>query len=139
MADMFSKHKRSVVMAAIRSFGNDETEGRLLKILWKHRIVGWRRHLPLPGRPDFAFPESKVAVFVDGCFWHGCPKHFRLPKSNKPYWKAKVTRNSARDRIVTRELRSRGWTVLRIWQHELAQQDRLLRRIISALTRRSFN
>ena len=74
MPDVFTKEKRSEVMSLIRGKGNKETENALLALLRQNKITGWRRHLPLPGKPDFAFQKQKVAVFVDGCFWHGCPK-----------------------------------------------------------------
>lgn len=80
MTDIFTKAKRSEVMSRIRGRGNKETEIALLLLLRKHRITGWRRHPALFGRPDFAFAGHKLAVFVDGCFWHNCPKHFNVPK-----------------------------------------------------------
>ena len=86
-----------------------------------HGITGWRRHLPLPGRPDFAFPKLRVVIFVDGCFWHGCPRHGTQPRTNARFWREKIARNRQRDREVTRELRRRGWRVVRIWEHELRQ------------------
>ena len=95
MADVFSKKKRSQVMAAIRSEGNKDTELKLASILRAHGIKGWHRHQPLPGKPDFVFLKQRVAVFVDGCFWHGCKKHSRLPKSNVAYWQAKLGRNGS--------------------------------------------
>ena len=97
------------------------------------KIIGWRRHLPLPGRPDFAFRAERVLVFVDGCFWHGCARCYRRPASNRKYWDAKVLRNQARDREVTRELKKRGWRVLRIWEHELKGAPAYLRRLRRAL------
>lgn len=106
-------------MSAIRSRGNRGTELRLAELFRAHGITGWRRQLPLPGRPDFAFPKRKVAVFTDGCFWHGCPTCYQRPQSNKKFWDAKVVRNRARDREVARELRRRGWRVVRIWEHAL--------------------
>ncbi|MGO9528791.1 MAG: very short patch repair endonuclease [Verrucomicrobiia bacterium] len=133
MADVFTRRKRSAVMAAIPSRGNKETECSLLAIFRKYRIVGWRRHLPLPGQPDFAFPKSKVIVFVDGCFWHGCPRHFRLPRSNISYWRSKISRNKRRDSRTTRALRRNGWKVLRVWQHQLADEEKLVQRILTAL------
>ena len=67
--------------------------------------------------PDIVFPRQQLAVFVDGCFWHGCPDHFRLPRTNASYWDAKIKRNMARDRRVTEGLASGGWQVLRVWEH----------------------
>jgi DNA mismatch endonuclease (patch repair protein) len=119
MADVFSKAKRSRVMAAIRSKGNKETELRLARIFRHYRITGWRRHQPVTGKPDFIFRRQKLAVFVDGCFWHGCPRCYHRPKSNRKYWDAKIIRNRARDRYVTKALRQRGWRIIRIWEHEL--------------------
>ena len=119
MADIFTKAKRSEVMSLIRGKGNKETERVLLALLKQNKITGWRRHLPLPGKPDFAFPKKRVAVFVDGCFWHGCPKCYTRPKTNRAFWDRKREQNMARDMRVNRQLRRQGWKVLRIWQHAL--------------------
>ena len=135
MPDVFTKAKRSEVMSRIRGRGNKDTELALAKLFRAHRITGWRRNQRFFGKPDFIFSKLKLAVFVDGCFWHGCPKHGTQPKGNRSFWKKKFARNKARDRIVNRTLRQRGWRVLRIWQHELARKNepRLLQRIQRAL------
>lgn len=133
MVDVFSKRKRSQVMAAIRSKGNKDTELKLASILRAHGIKGWRRHRPLPGKPDFIFPKQRLAVFVDGCFWHGCPKHGRKPESNQHYWRAKLLGNKCRDGRVSRLLRDCGWKVLRIWEHELLHTANTAKRIKSSL------
>ena len=99
--------------------GRKEAENALLALLRRNKIAGWRRHLALLGKPDFAFPKQKVAVFVDGCFWHGCPKCYTRPKTNRAFWDRKREENMARDKRVTRQLRSQGWRVIRIWQHSL--------------------
>jgi len=122
MADIFSKEKRSAVMAAIRSRGNRATELKLMALLRKHRITGWRRGFPLFGKPDFVFPALKLAVFVDGDFWHGHPTRSRVPATRKKFWAAKINRNRTRDRLVTRTLRSNGWRILRIWEHALSRK-----------------
>jgi len=122
MADVFNKRKRSDVMSRIRSSRNKDTELRLISIFRAHKITGWRRGHPLFGSPDFVFPKERVAIFVDGCFWHGCPKHYRRPKSRQKYWDAKIQRNQQRDRQVTRTLRAKGWKVMRIWEHALARR-----------------
>ena len=106
-------------MALIRGKGNKQTEQALLLLLRQNKVTGWRRHLPLPGKPDFAFPKQKVAVFVDGCFWHGCPKCYTRPKTNRKFWDKKREDNMARDKRVNRQLRRKGWKVIRIWQHAL--------------------
>ncbi len=135
MSDIFTKAKRSQVMSCIRSRGNKDTELALVKIFRQNQITGWRRNQKIFGKPDFVFPKLKLAVFVDGCFWHGCPKHGTQPKGNRAFWKNKFARNIARDRLVNRTLRSANWRVLRIWQHELSRRNesRLLRRLHRAL------
>lgn len=117
--DFLSKAKRSALMATIRSRRNKSTELALVRILRSNRITGWRRHVALTGRPDFAFKEQKLTVFVDGCFWHGCPKCYRRPRSNRKFWEAKVARNRDRDREVNRALHRLGWRVIRFWEHDL--------------------
>jgi DNA mismatch endonuclease (patch repair protein) len=89
--------------------------------------------MALFGRPDFVFPRDRVAVFVDGCFWHACPLHGSIPETNKEFWSRKLLRNAARDREVTRTLKSKGWRVVRIWQHDLNSPDRVIRRIRRSL------
>ena len=134
--DTVSRAKRSAIMSAIRGRGNRSTEFNLVSFLREHLITGWRRGVSLPGKPDFVFRAAKVAMFVDGCFWHGCPRHARIPKSRVAFWKDKLARNVQRDREVKSALRTRGWRVLRIWEHELARtnETQLLRRIRVALT-----
>ena len=133
MPDVFSKTKRSQVMAAVRSNGNKATELKLASILRKNAITGWRRRAALLGKPDFVFPRERVAVFVDGCFWHGCRWHCRMPQSNRPYWQSKITRNISRDRTVKARLREARWRVMRIWEHSLKSPDLIAQRIISEL------
>lgn len=98
-------------MAAIKSRGNKDTELKLASIFRAYGLKGWRRHCALPGKPDFVFPKQHLAIFVDGCFWHGCPKHGRKPDSNKNYWLAKLRLNKSRDRKVNRLLRNCGWRI----------------------------
>lgn len=134
--DTVSVAERSRIMSAVRSGGNKATEMVLVKLLRKHGITGWRRRVRLSGKPDFVFATQKVAIFVDGCFWHGCPKHCRMPKSNQSYWQPKIAGNIARDALVTRTLRRAGWRVLRVWEHELAKKNsaRLMRRLSAAIS-----
>jgi DNA mismatch endonuclease (patch repair protein) len=81
-------------------------------------------HPRLPGSPDFYFKSSRLAVFVDGCFWHGCRRCGHIPKTNTSFWAAKLSRNRERDRDVARDLRARGIVVVRIWEHELTSDLR---------------
>jgi DNA mismatch endonuclease (patch repair protein) len=123
MADVFTKSKRSQVMSLIRGHSNKATELALIKILRAHRITGWRRRRPLFGKPDFVFARERLAVFVDGCFWHCCPKHGKTPKSNRTFWKRKLSANKKRDGLVNGTLRRQGWKVVRIWECHLAKSE----------------
>jgi DNA mismatch endonuclease (patch repair protein) len=127
---------RSRNMRAIRSAGNKTTEGRLVSLLRNDRIHGWRRHpLNVRGRPDLLFQESRVAVFVDGCFWHGCPKCGHIPKTNRLYWKAKIARNLSRDAVTSRTLRAMGFRVVRLRECDLRERpEQCLRRLRRVLT-----
>jgi DNA mismatch endonuclease, patch repair protein len=143
MTDILSKERRSEVMSNIRGRGNLATEVAFMRMLRRHKISGWRRHVPLTlpkliGRgttelkrrsrvtPDFVFRSLRVAVFIDGCFWHSCPRHATRPESNADFWHAKLAANRLRDRYVTRALRELSWTVLRIWEHDLRQERRTM-------------
>jgi DNA mismatch endonuclease (patch repair protein) len=137
MPDVFTKAKRSDVMSRIRSRGNQATELAFIKLLHQNGITGWRRHQPVYGNPDFIFRKQKVAVFVDGCFWHGCPKHCKTPTGNRAFWKKKLAANKARDRRVNRVLRKEGWRVIRIWEHDLAKRGEACVKKIQAATNSS--
>lgn len=123
MSDVFSKEKRSDVMSRIRGHGNKDTELALMSVFREHKIKGWRRHQPVFGKPDFVFPKLRLAVFVDGCFWHGCPKHYKNPKTNSQFWENKLKANKKRDRQVNRILRNDGWSIIRIWEHHLVKSN----------------
>ena len=116
-------------MQSIRGRGNKTTELKLLALFKEHKVTGWRRHLPLPGKPDFAFPSAKVAIFVDGCFWHGCPRCYRQPKKNTKFWREKVQGNQRRDRRASRQLRDKGWKVHRVWECRLKDPEPVIRRV----------
>jgi DNA mismatch endonuclease (patch repair protein) len=133
MADIYSKRKRSEVMAAVRSTGNKSTELRFISLMRAAGITGWRRRQKLPGSPDFVFRKERLAVFVDGCFWHGCPKHATFPATRRAFWHKKLAANKARDSRVTRDLRRLGWRVLRIWEHEFKSPQRCMREVLRIL------
>src|SRR5208283_3568744 len=113
----FGGLSRSVLMSRIRGKRNASTELKLVSLLRADRMHGWRRNSSLLGKPDFVFPKQKLAVFVDGCFWHGhgCGRNLK-PKRNAVLWRQKIGGNQYRDRRVTRTLRSAGWHVIRIWE-----------------------
>ena len=122
-------------MSRVRSSGNATTELRLVALLRSAGITGWRRHYPLPGKPDFTFPARRVVVFVDGCFWHGhkCGRKLR-PNTNIEAWQAKIEATRRRDRRATRELRTEGWSVVRIWECVLTKRpNQCLNRLRRAL------
>ncbi len=133
MPDVFTKEKRSQVMSRIRGKGNKDTEMVMFQILRSNHISGWRRNQVVLGKPDFIFPNQKVALFVDGCFWHGCPKHSNMPQNNREFWEKKLQGNKDRDKYVTRTLRRADWKVIRVWEHELTNSDRVVKRILDVL------
>lgn len=143
MADFLTKAGRSLRMSLVKGRGNHSTELRLAVLFRKLRISGWRRGQKLPGSPDFTFRRAHLVVFVDGCFWHGCPEHYTVPKNNATFWRGKRLANIARDKRVDAELRRRGWRVVRIWEHELRERSlprlaRRLRRIFRAIQNRNL-
>lgn len=133
-------------MSRIRGRGNRDTELAFVKLLKAAGITGWRRHVALslgqrsgtrtrfPGKmrrvkPDFVFSAQRLVVFIDGCFWHGCPRHATAPKANAAFWAAKLAENKVRDRYVSRTLRRRGWRVVRVWEHDLGTGRNLMERL----------
>ena len=133
MSDVFTKQKRSEVMSRIKGKENKDTELVMIQILREFHVSGWRRNQTVLGRPDFVFPKQKIALFVDGCFWHGCPKHFKTPKTNKGYWEKKMQNNKARDKYVSKTLKQTGWKVIRVWEHELSNADHVVKRLLDVL------
>ena len=119
MADTLTATQRSERMSRVRGQGNKSTEQRFASLLREFHVIGWRRGVKLTGKPDFVFRAERMAVFVDGCFWHGCPRHRRIPKSRVRFWANKLARIVQRDRIVSRALRLAGWHVIRIWECQL--------------------
>jgi DNA mismatch endonuclease (patch repair protein) len=117
--------KRSSTMSAIRGKNNRTTELRLRMALVKAGIKGWETNVQeLSGKPDFFFRKKKIAIFVDGCFWHGCPKCGHYPKTRSKFWKTKILRNKERDKKNRKILRKTGIKVMSIWEHSLkAQKD----------------
>jgi len=112
--------KRSKAMGAVKGSGNKTTEVRFRLALVRNGIKGWEvRPKGIKGNPDFVFIKKEIIVFVDGCFWHGCPKCGHVPKTNNSYWGAKLDRNKARDKKNNRILRKEGYKVLRFWEHDI--------------------
>jgi DNA mismatch endonuclease (patch repair protein) len=134
MSDRYSKKTRSRVMSKIRS---EQTGGEitLRRYLWQKGWRGYRINFKgLPGKPDIAYISKKVAIFVDGCFWHKCPRCYTEPKSNRDYWIPKIKMNIERDRKQDIMLEDMGWTVVRIWEHEIEEDiDKCAEKVIEIL------
>ena len=123
MSDSVSKEKRSEVMSSVHSSGNKSTELRLISLFRELGIKGWRRRYPVKGHPDFVFKNRKIAVFVDGCFWHGHTCR-RMPETNYQFWETKIQYNRGHDNNITTLFENRGWVVIRIWECELKKKNR---------------
>lgn len=117
MVDVLSQKQRSYCMSRIRS-KNTSPEVMLRKCIFRMGLR-YRVKTSLIGKPDIVFTKKRVVVFIDGCFWHGCPLHSKSPSTNIEYWSKKLSRNIERDGLVTSELIAQGWYVLRIWEHEI--------------------
>lgn len=122
MADVYSKEKRSSIMSQVRSNGNESTELKLIRLFKQNNINGWRRNYKVKGRPDFVFLDKKIAIFVDGCFWHGHECRNIHPDDNADYWIKKREKNMKHDQEITLLFEKRGWTVIRIWECELKKK-----------------
>jgi DNA mismatch endonuclease (patch repair protein) len=124
-ATTFGGLSRSELMSSIPKYGNKTTEITMARLLLANKLTGWRRHMDLPGKPDFAWPTERVALFVHGCFWHGhaCGRNLE-PKVNGRWWREKITANKARDRRVRRKLQEKGWKVLTIWECQLRRRPK---------------
>ena len=134
--DTVDKATRSKIMSRIRSKGNRSTEWKMRMALVSSGIKGWKMHPKgLIGKPDFIFEKHKIAIFVDGCFWHGCPRCGHLPKTNEKYWHKKILGNAERDAANRKELRKSGWLVVRIWEHDLLIQGKSIRFVKHALAK----
>ena len=134
MADVFDGKKRSEIMKKVRSRNNKSTELKLIQVFSENSIKGWRRGYPVKGHPDFVFLDKKIAVFVDGCFWHGHDCRNTRPADHAEYWAKKRERNIRHDKEVTAMFEQRGWRVIRIWECELKKKNReLLFRKIESL------
>ena len=121
--DTVSPQERSRIMGNVKARGNKSTELKLIKLFKDYCITGWKRNYPVKGKPDLVFLPQRVAIFVDGCFWHGCEDHCRIPLGNKNFWLAKISRNKERDIEITTDFQERDWKVIRIWEHELNSEN----------------
>ena len=138
MTDIFDKQKRSEIMSKVKS-RNTSPELKLRKALFKEGLRGYRVNPKLPGSPDIVFTKLKIAIFVDGCFWHGCPKCYSLPKENVEYWREKLDKNRKRDVKVNQLLVEEGWEVIRFWEHEITKNlDEVIKTISSLINNKAI-
>ncbi|CAM4519412.1 very short patch repair endonuclease [Paenibacillus macerans] len=118
MTDKLSKEKRSELMRAVKS-KKSLIENSVTHELWKKGIRFRRNVSELKGKPDIAIKKDKIVIFIDSCFWHMCPVHCKIPKSNVEFWMEKLIRNRERDLITTQFYKENNWSILRVWEHEL--------------------
>ena len=133
MTDILTPSQRKYNMSRIRG-KNTGPEIKLRKLLWTQGVRGYRIHYKLPGKPDIIFTKKKIAIFIDGCFWHKCPVCFQEPETRKEFWMKKINSNVERDLKNTRQLEDDGWTVLRFWEHEIRKTpDNVVEKILQYL------
>lgn len=138
MVDTVDRATRSRVMAAVKQ-RDSILEKNFRLALWRAGLR-YRKNVRILGTPDVVFRTAKVVVFVDSCFWHGCPRHGRIPKSNVTFWRKKIERNRRRDLRITRAYRKQGWTVIRVWEHQLSTAaPAAVQRVLSAVLRGRAN
>ena len=133
MTDVLTQEQRKFNMSRIQG-KNTGPEVKLRKLLYSKGIRGYRIHYKLPGKPDIVFTKKKIAIFIDGCFWHKCPVCFQEPETRKEFWMKKIQSNIDRDKKVDEKLKNDGWTVIRIWEHEIRKEpENAVKKIITSL------
>ena len=129
MTDVLTPEQRKYNMSRIRG-KNTGPEKKLRSLLWSRNIRGYRLHYTLDGKPDIVFTRRRIAIFIDGCFWHKCPLDFQEPETRKEFWMKKIDANVERDKKVNEQLKLEGWIVLRFWEHEMRKNpDDVVRKI----------
>ena len=137
MVDVLTKEQRSYNMSQIKG-RNTAPELRLRKLLFKNKLKGYRLHYNLTGKPDIVFVSKKLTIFIDGCFWHKCPKCFVTPATRTKFWISKIGKNMRRDKEVSKTLRRQGWSVLRFWEHTVkSEPEKIIRKIRAKLLARN--
>lgn len=133
MADVLTKKQRSYNMSQIKG-KNTKPEVSLRKLLFANGVRSYRIHYKLIGKPDVVFSKKKIAIFIDGCFWHKCPQCFIEPETRKKFWDEKINGNIKRDREVNKALKSSGWKVLRFWEHSVRKSpDKIVSKIMKEI------
>ena len=133
LTDVLTPDQRKLNMSRVRG-KNTGPEIKIRKLLWSRGIRGYRIHHNLLGKPDIVFTKKRVAIFIDGCFWHKCPVCFQEPETRKEFWMKKIQSNIDRDAKVDEQLKNNGWTVIRIWEHEIRKEpEKAIKKIIALL------
>ncbi len=131
--DKVSKEKRSEIMRRVKS-RETAIEISFRKLLWNKGVRYRKNSSEYYGKPDIVVSPRKLVVFLDSCFWHGCRKHLRMPEQNRSYWEDKIRRNKQRDQNVSNYYKSKGWKIIRIWEHQLRNnQPKSINRVRRAL------
>lgn len=128
MSDIFSRKKRSEIMSKVRS-KDSRIEVEFRKKMWRAGFRYRKNAKNYFGKPDIVLPKYKTVIFVDSCFWHGCDKHYSIPKTRVDFWKNKIKENKRRDREVDRHYVKEGWSIIRIWEHDLKNSDKIINKI----------
>ena len=136
MADVLTKEQRSYNMSRIR--GKWTRQEIIIHNKLKGRKIKHKMHPKISGKPDIMLKDAKVLVFLDGCFWHKCPRCFNEPENNREFWISKIEDNVRNDKIITRNLKKDGWKVLRIWEHEIRNDSDICIKKIEELNSRGF-
>jgi DNA mismatch endonuclease, patch repair protein len=133
MPDVLTQEQRKYNMSRIKG-KNTGPEVKLRKMLFAQGLRGYRVHYNLPGKPDIVFVKKKIAIFVDGCFWHKCPVDFQEPETRREFWMKKINSNIERDKRVDEQLQKDGWQVIRFWEHDIRKNpDEIVKKIFSDL------
>jgi len=133
MVDVLNKKQRSYNMSMIKG-RNTKPELFLRKLLFNKGLRNYRINYKMYGKPDIVFTKYKLVIFTDGCFWHKCPKCFKQPETHKAFWESKIDRNVERDIKVNNALKSKGWRVLRFWEHDIMKNpEKCLKKIVTSL------
>ena len=136
MTDVLTPEQRKFNMSRIHG-KNTGPEIKLRKLLFSNNIRGYRVHYNLPGKPDIVFIKKKIAIFIDGCFWHKCPVCFQEPETRKEFWMKKIQSNIDRDKKINKQLKDDGWTVLRFWEHDVRKKPYVIVQKISEMIKKS--
>lgn len=121
MTDNLTPEQRNKNMKAIKS-SHTKMEDQIFRALWSMGLRFRRNVKGLPGKPDIAIKKYKIVIFLDSCFWHKCPEHFKKPKSNTAYWEPKIENNVTRDINITQYYTTNNWHILRVWEHDYKKE-----------------